>query len=469
MQSHRLPRPTRAPAHALMLSLGALAGATAIADPPARTKRATSPDGANFTLTNCNDSGAGSLRQAMLDAHNNTTIDFSQLGCSTITLTSGALVDPDTDSLKLVAPVRVVGGKPQPSVTINAGTHSRVIEHRSGGSLEITGLRLEHGRTTNAKGGCLYARGHVTATATVISACTAESTGADAALGGGIWSDDQVDLVSSTVTGNTALAHGSTGYAYGGGVFSSYAFTATFSSITGNTATGFGYGGGVGVLGPVQLRSSLVSDNTAAYGGGLGLFGGLYVGSGDLVIADSTIAFNHATGFAAAIEASADLTIYNSTIAHNTGTRADHANGIVVEGSHVLKLVSTIVARNTPGGDISGASSITGDHDLIGQTSVAAPPGTLTGDPLFSAFADWGGQTMTMPLQPGSPGIDAGANPLSLACDQRGGSWAGPYAMSGLYPRRIGAQVDIGAVELGSADAIYVDGFEEPDASCYPA
>lgn len=464
-----LPRPTRTLARALMLSLGAVAGATAIADPPAPAERAASPDGANFTLTNCNDSGAGSLRQAMLDAHNNTTIDFSQLACSTITLTSGALIDPNTDSLKLVAPVRVAGGKPQPSVTIDAGTHSRVIEHRSGGSLEITGLTLKRGRTTNAKGGCLYAKGRVTLTATVVSGCTAESTGSDAALGGGIWSDDQVDLVSSTVTGNTALAHGSTGYAYGGGVFSPYAFTAAFSSITGNTATGFGYGGGVGVLGPVQLRSSLVSGNTAAYGGGLGLFGGLYVGSGDLVIVDSTIAFNHATGFAAAIEASADLAIYNSTIAGNTGVRADHANGIVVQGSHTLKLVSTIVARNMPGGDIGGASSISGDHDLIGQASVAVPPGTLSGDPLFAAFADWGGQTMTMPLQPGSPAIDAGANPLALACDQRGGTWAGPYAMSGLYPRRIGAQVDIGAVELGSTDVIYVSGFEEPDERCYPA
>lgn len=465
----------RALVRALALSLGgvvatdaALAGGLIVRSGTAHEDGAA-PAGANFTLANCNDSGPGSLRQAMLDAHNNTTVDFSQLTCSTISLSSGALTDPNTDSLKLVAPVRVVAGKPQPGITIDANAQSRVIEHRSGGSLELTGLALTRGHTTEARGGCIYANGHVTATATVVSGCTAASNGAAAALGGGIWSDDQIDLIYSTVSGNVALAHGSTGYAYGGGVFSPYGLYAVFSAITGNQATGIGYGGGVGVTGPVTIRSTLVSSNAAAYGGGLGLFGGPYASSGGLAIVDSTIAFNNASGFAGGIEAGGDLAIHNSTIANNYGLRADRANGIVVDGSHTLTLVSTIVARNTPGGDISGAGAIVGDHDFIGQSSVAVPAGTLSGDPLLGAFGDYGGQTMTLGLQPGSPAIDAGANPLALPCDQRGGAWAGPYAMSGLYPRQLGAHADIGAFEYGSADGIYADGFDGVGASCYPS
>ncbi len=93
------------------------------------------PVGSNLAVTNCADSGAGSLRQAMLDARNNTTVDFSQLHCSTITLTTGALTDPDTDSLKLVATPTVVNGRPQPVVTIAGDAASRMIEHRSGGRL----------------------------------------------------------------------------------------------------------------------------------------------------------------------------------------------------------------------------------------------------------------------------------------------------------------------------------------------
>jgi hypothetical protein len=466
----------RALAQALALSLGSALAADPLAvaarhshaprTPPARAAAQVEPDGANFTVTNCNDSGPGSLRQAMLDAHNNTQIDFAQLGCSTITLTSGALTDPDTDSLKIVAPISLVGGKPKPSITIDAATHSRVIEHRSGGSLELTGIALVNGRTTAAKGGCVYANGRVTTNAVTIAGCTAVASGTAAALGGGIWSDDEVELVYSTITGNVAQAPAG-GYSYGGGVFTPYAFYAMFSSNTANTATGFGYGGGVGVIGPVAIKSSLVSTNVAAYGGGLGLFGGPDVGSSDLYLVDSTVAFNTASGFAGGIEASADLAIYNSTIANNYGHTPAHANGIVIEGSHALNLVSSIVAGNAIG-DISGPTSIGGHADLVGVSSVALPPGTLNGDPQLAAFGDYGGQTQTLGLQPGSPAIDAGDNPLGLFCDQRGGSAIPPYAMSGLYRRSIGVHADIGAFEFGISDGVFASGFEEPSTSCYP-
>lgn len=45
--------------------------------------------GATLTVTNTNDSGAGSLRQAIADANAGDTIDFAVTG--TITLTSGQL------------------------------------------------------------------------------------------------------------------------------------------------------------------------------------------------------------------------------------------------------------------------------------------------------------------------------------------------------------------------------------------
>src|ERR1700712_2237482 len=44
-------------------------------------------------VTNCNDSGIGSLRQAYANAADNQVIDLSQLVCSRITFTPGALVD----------------------------------------------------------------------------------------------------------------------------------------------------------------------------------------------------------------------------------------------------------------------------------------------------------------------------------------------------------------------------------------
>src|SRR6185369_12175598 len=45
---------------------------------------------ATITVTNTNDSGAGSLRQAIAGAHNSDTVDFGVTG--TITLTTGELL-----------------------------------------------------------------------------------------------------------------------------------------------------------------------------------------------------------------------------------------------------------------------------------------------------------------------------------------------------------------------------------------
>ncbi|MEO7324607.1 MAG: choice-of-anchor Q domain-containing protein [Dokdonella sp.] len=440
---------------------------------PRHAKAGPMPDGSNLSVTTCADSGVGSLRQVMLDAHNNTNVDFSQLHCSTITLTTGALTDPNTDSLHLLATPVVVSGKPQPVLTINAGSASRVIEHHSGGQLEISGIALINGHSSAGKGGCIYAMGHVTLTAVTVSNCAAVATPGNAALGGGIWSDDQVDLIYSTVSGNTALAPAG-GYAYGGGVFSSYGFYSVFSAVQSNTATGIGYGGGVSVNGYASIKSSAIIGNIAAYGAGLALFGS-GSGPGDFSILNSTVSLNHASGFAAGIEADAPLAVYNSTIAFNIGDHANTANdaaGIVMEDAHALTLVSSIVARNMQGGvahDIGGAGTIAGSADLVMSSTLALPAGTLSADPLLNVFGNYGGQTNLFGLQPNSPAINAGSNPLNTLCDQRGGSFVLPFGMTGFYERKTGTAPDIGAFEFGAGDTLFADGFEDvPPFSCYP-
>ena len=52
---------------------------------------------ASIVVTNCDDSGPGSLRDAVAGAASGDTIDLSQLTCSTITLTSGAIEIPQDD------------------------------------------------------------------------------------------------------------------------------------------------------------------------------------------------------------------------------------------------------------------------------------------------------------------------------------------------------------------------------------
>ncbi len=50
----------------------------------------------SIVVHNCNDSGNGSLRDALTHANNGDTIDLTQLSCSTITLTTGSILFTQT-------------------------------------------------------------------------------------------------------------------------------------------------------------------------------------------------------------------------------------------------------------------------------------------------------------------------------------------------------------------------------------
>jgi hypothetical protein len=80
-------------------------------------------------------------------------------------------------------------------------------------------------------------------------------------------------------------------------------------------------------------------------------------------------------------------------------------------------------------------------HNLIADGSCA---GMLSGDPLLAPLADYGGDTQTTALLPGSPAIDAGASAACPATDQRGVA-------------RPGDACDIGAFE-SQGFALNIDG-----------
>ena len=71
----------------------------------------SSPPGirGDIVVTNCDDSGPGSLREAYFNAVDQDTIDLSQLSCSTISLTTGALTDSGAaTSLTLIGPASTI-------------------------------------------------------------------------------------------------------------------------------------------------------------------------------------------------------------------------------------------------------------------------------------------------------------------------------------------------------------------------
>ena len=116
----------------------------------------------NFSVTNLNDSGGGSLRQAIIDSNGTTgpnEIDFAAGLSGTITLTSGELLIANHD-------VKIVGPG-QNSLSVSGNGNSRVFEIASGVSASLSGMTITGGRADN--GGGIYNAGTLTVADCTIS------------------------------------------------------------------------------------------------------------------------------------------------------------------------------------------------------------------------------------------------------------------------------------------------------------
>ncbi|MEH2370803.1 Calx-beta domain-containing protein [Nostoc sp.] len=360
-------------------------------------------DNTTYIVTNINDSGTGSLRQALINANNDPgieTIIFDQTGIfgdatpDTITLTSGEL--SITEGV-------IIQGTGANKLTISGNNTSRIFN--ASASLSIDGLKITGGNAgSNNNGGGIYSTSSVTVSNSNLS-------GNIAALGGGIYSSSSVTATNSTISGNTANTSG-------GGIYSSSSVTASNSTISGNTANT--NGGGIYSSTTTTLTNSTVSSNTAKVNGG-----GIYSGGG---------------------------TVSNSTIFGNT---ADSDNNNTGNGGGIYRSAGTwsisnsIIAGNidlgNQGADISGANFNGNAYNLIGKITgkISGTLGTGTDiinpNPGLKPLGDYGGSTQTHALYFNSPARNAGdpAYNGSLTTDQRGTD----------FNRIESSRIDIGAFE----------------------
>jgi len=239
----------------------------------AQSARAATP-----TVTNCNDSGPGSLRQAVTSASSGDVISFAlSPSCSTITLTSGTIDIPVDLSIQ---------GPSASSLAVSGNAEFNVFEVASGIIASISGLTIEKGTTNpDGAGAGISNLGNLTLTNDVISgndglyfgAGISNSAGAlsiqdstvannqlptnngASAYGGGVWSDGgSVTISNSTFSGNVAT--------YGGAIMAEdTALTITNSTISGNTAgESSTAGGGIwsGFGGSVSIGATIIADST---------------------------------------------------------------------------------------------------------------------------------------------------------------------------------------------------------------
>lgn len=438
-------------------------------------------------VTNCNDSGVGSLRAAVAAAADSDTVDMAGLtsassGCSAskITLTTGDVV-VNQNNLTIVGP-----GTTNLTITAkysNGSTfhqyQNRIFTHNGTGILAVQNVSLSKGYVvgSSAVGGCILSTGSVALYKAGLYFCSAHATSGLAA-GGAVYAGGNLSLKYSFVSANTADG-GSSGIAIGGGLVNGGRFSAKYSTISANTAGGSsghvtGTGGGAYIAGggDTIIRGTTISGNTSGnVVGGIVLFGGTGTTA---TITNSTISGNTATaapfGVVGGLYAvSPALNIYNSTIAFNAASTGSGVSpGVLLSagsGVSTVKLSSTLIANNTYGSSatdydlsVAGSVTISGQNNLIRVSSASLPGGTIVGScPILGPLRFNGGRTQTHALFSHSPGVDQGNNTLTLAQDQRGGPFdSTPYP----YPRVSNGVADIGAFELQQAEIIFDANFE---------
>ena len=433
------------------------------------------------TVSNCNDSGPGSLRQALIDATEGELINATGLGvvCSKITLTSNPLFVLN-DAQKIDGP-----GSDKLMIDASGISGVPVFTHNGSGTLEIDHVAIVNGTKYRNEGvsggGCISSQGNVVLDHVIVSNCTMATGGTlQRARGGAIYATGYVNLTESVVSDISTQASFRT---YGGGVYAKGGIVIDNTTISGNSAD---IGGGIYAKSSLQINSSTISGNTAnELGGGFEtkgllqmadstisnntahLSGGFYVAFQAMApntsfIRNSTITGNtiDATFSAAAAEIGVPITISNSTIAFNIAPNST-GEGALYSLGYTMTLQSSIIAENYPFDvDVQGGTVVDGSKNLSPNSKTNVMPLDTKPDcPLLEPLANTGGPTATLALKHNSPAIDSGNNLLPLTNDQRGSG----------FPRAFGGSADIGAWEWqgGADNNIFHDGFNPLLGACH--
>jgi hypothetical protein len=402
---------------------------------------------ATFTVINTNDSGPGSLRQALIDAN-------AAAGADDIAFT---VVPPATISLltalpQITSPLTITGlGASNLTIRRDGGGAAfRIFDIAAGAAPEvtITGVTLTNGNAP--VGGAIRAQGPAALAVTVADAVISGNT---AGQGGGI-----AGLNGTSLTVRRALIEGNASTGGGGGLYVTgiNALILEDSTLRGNDSQE----GGGGLysylpIGPVTIRDSTISGNTnvAGFGGGGLSFVTYY--SPPIVIENSTISGNTTGNWAGGITrlellqprgervGLSALTITHSTITLNTATVAGGGAGGLYSYATVLR--NTIVSGNINAGapDISGSAKV--NFCAVGSPlGWGTDPGSGNNLPFgtdlqLGPLQDNGGPTLTHQPGPNAPPVNAG-DPAFVPppdFDQRGPGFA----------RVVGGVIDIGSLE----------------------
>jgi parallel beta helix pectate lyase-like protein len=411
-------------------------------------------DGATLTVTTTNDSGPGSLRDAITTANATSEADvivFDLPG------SAPRLVSLVTALPVLTGSISIINDRPgdQP-VTVQRSSEPGTLKFRifdiSAATTTLSGLTISNGSANDSGGGGIHVVSYSTLT---VRRCT--------------------------ITGNVGP--------WGGGGIEDYSANLNLidCSISNNSVGDGQRGGGIEVFssGKTILTNCTISNNSAANGGGLYIASGGVDQGGELRVNNCTFSGNSARDSGGAIYdtiRNPDLvTVMNSTI---TGNVAGYkAGGIIAyngDAGAYLRLGNNIIAGNTCdnyygdlyGHDLSPGLYVSDGHNIVGREATISLPVTTNGffngvkgdqigtasnpiDPKLGPLQMNGGPTACHALLIGSPAINNGDDSFAPPHDQRGygrvnTSDIGAVEFGGSYPRPLGNISTRGRVETGT-------------------
>jgi len=328
-----------------------------------------SPD--RTLVTNLHDDGPGSLRWAIQQAPDKSTITFASSLFAPglrdmITLSSADLVIGKSLTIK---------GPGKDLLTIRGSSGGHIVRVAPSITVTISGLAFQ-----GDEKGCLKNNFY----------CP-----------GLIYNEGTLTLLNSSVSGNTAEK--------GGGIYTIGTLTLTNSTVSGNTASQ-GDGGGIFTQDELTAMNSTIANNKAVRGGGIAIVGMAYTSG--LSPAHATLTF--CTLYSNEAHSGADIGIFDNDSQGNLLPQAQQISSVTIQNS-------IVAGPSAP--DIAGRLALQGHNLFLANSGATFDPRTqaqhatdkmVSVQDLSQVFAtpaqlgQHGGPTMTLALLPDSsnPAVD---------------------------------------------------------------